>query len=80
MTDESGTENKLRSIFADVLDIDPSSINQDSSPETVDTWDSFAHMRLVMAVENEFGLSLTMEQILSIEDYRSLLDIVREAA
>lgn len=79
-TDERATNDRLRSVFAEVLEIEPSSIKPDSSPETLDTWDSFAHMRLVMAIENEFRMSLTMEQILAIEDFRSLRDVVIQVA
>jgi acyl carrier protein len=75
-TNRLGSSDKLHQLFADVLEIDPSSVTPESSPETIDEWDSFAHMRLVMAIENEFNLTMTMEQVLSIESFSDLRKIV----
>ena len=45
------TENDLRLILADILGIEPDSITNESSIETVKGWDSLTVMRLVLAVE-----------------------------
>jgi len=46
------------------LELPESSIPEDASFETMDEWDSLAHMRIVMAVEAEIGRPVTTDEIL----------------
>lgn len=65
-------EPALRAVFAEVFEIESSAVTDESSPESVDKWDSFGHMRLVMIVEERFGVALNMDQVLEIDCYGSL--------
>lgn len=38
-------------------------LNDDSSPETVENWDSIKHMKLVLALEEEFNTIFSDEEI-----------------
>jgi acyl carrier protein len=53
----STIDDRIRRILADVLDLDPSAIGDDASPETFDQWDSLRHMNLLVALEEEFGVT-----------------------
>lgn len=68
----SATDDALREVFSSVFEIDLDAVAPETSPENLDEWDSFGHMRLVMAVEKEFSLSLTMEQIAGIDSFATL--------
>jgi acyl carrier protein len=48
-----------------VLGMSPQDINEQSSPETVANWDSLKHMNLVLALEEEFGVTFTDDEIMS---------------
>jgi acyl carrier protein len=39
-------------------------------------WDSLGHMRLVVALEDEFAVELSPEQALAVDSYRAALEIV----
>ena len=73
-------EPALRAVFAEVFEIEPSAVTDDSSPETVDKWDSFGHMRLVMHVEEHLGVALNMDQVLEIDSYASLCRLLVSGA
>ena len=45
--------NRLYKTIAEVLGVPSDSINDDSSPETIPTWDSLNHLNIVMALEFE---------------------------
>ncbi len=45
----------------DVLEID--SIAESDSVETVASWDSVRHLRLIMALEEHFGVAFEAEEI-----------------
>ena len=70
-------ENKLKSVIATVLNIDESRINEDSSIDTIEEWDSLRHMNLVLAIEEEFGVSIPDEEAAEITSYK-LIKIVLE--
>jgi acyl carrier protein len=69
-------ETRLRQILSDILDIDPEKISDDFSRDDESGWDSMAHLRLVTAVEQAFGIKLTMKEIEEIRSYGDLRDRV----
>lgn len=56
--------DRLVDLFAEELDVDPSQLNDDSSPDSVASWDSLASMCLVAAIEAEFGVRLSAKEIM----------------
>ena len=68
--------DRVRGIIADVLEVSIASISPDSSPETVDTWDSVHHLNLVLALEQEFGLQFEPEEIDQMKDMQRILAIL----
>lgn len=55
--------DRVGTVFAAVFGIDADALTDDDSPSTLAAWDSVAHIRLVMALEAEFGLEFTPEEI-----------------
>ena len=55
--------DRVRRIAADVLEVPQQSIQPDSSPESVETWDSVHHLNLVLALEQEFRVQFEPEEI-----------------
>jgi acyl carrier protein len=53
----------LVQLFADVLEVDPAELNDDSSPDTIKQWDSLAAMKLVVAIEEKFDIKLSTREI-----------------
>ena len=54
---------RVRLIVSDVLDVDTGSISPDSAQGDIPEWDSLAQLRIVTALEQEFGVKPTMRQI-----------------
>lgn len=54
---------KLEKILARVLGIGENSITDDTSPETVENWDSFNALLLVSELEDEFNVKFTMDEV-----------------
>jgi acyl carrier protein len=53
-------------IVSDVLGEPLERLNGASSPDTVEKWDSLNHMSLVLALEEEFGVQFTDDQIMQL--------------
>ena len=56
--------DKLIAVFAEVLEVDASTLNDDSSPDNVEQWDSLAAMHLVAAIEDTFSTQLSTKEIM----------------
>jgi acyl carrier protein len=68
--------DRVRAIAADVLEVSAATVSADSSPETIDTWDSVHHLNLVLALEQEFNLQFEPEEIDQMKDIQHILDIL----
>jgi acyl carrier protein len=63
-------EPRIKRVMAQIFGIDPAQIDDESSPDTIEKWDSMSHMNLVIALESEFGVELNEEQISEMITYR----------
>jgi acyl carrier protein len=72
-------ENRVRAVVADVLGLDVSEVANDLDADTADNWDSLNHLRIITAVEQEFGITLSMEEIQEARSVARLQQIVLEA-
>jgi len=55
--------NQLKRIMSDILEVSLDNINEDSSPDNIEQWDSLSHIKLVMAIEAEFEVKLSPEDM-----------------
>src|ERR1035437_8445720 len=51
---------RVREIASDVLQAD---VTPESSPETIESWDSVQHLNLVLAIEEEYGFQFLPEEM-----------------
>jgi acyl carrier protein len=50
-------------IVADVLGLGPGEISPESGPHSIKKWDSINHLNVMLAIEGEFGVSFTPEEV-----------------
>jgi len=55
---------KLYKLIAKILDVPVSEINDESSPETLENWDSFNSLVIADELESEFNVSFSLEEII----------------
>ncbi len=67
---------RINKVLADILDLDDDQISDNLSPETAESWDSMNHLRLVTAIEQEFSISLSMNDIQSLQNVSMLRALV----
>ena len=58
--------DRIQAVFKDVLELDSGDLRDETSPKTLPEWDSIANVRLMAALEREFGVSLGLEDIMVI--------------
>ena len=57
----------LKSILAKVLGIAEEQINDQTSPDNVESWDSFNGLMLVSELESNFQVKFTMDEITAVK-------------
>lgn len=65
-------------IVAELFDLDPGAVDDALTPEDVELWDSMNHLRLVSAVEEEFQIKLSMQEIESIRSLGALRALIEQ--
>jgi acyl carrier protein len=68
--------DRVRGIAADVLEVPLTQVTPDSSPETLETWDSVHHLNLVLALEQEFNLQFEPEEIDQLDNVGEIVTVI----
>ena len=71
-------EGRLRTVVADVLGLDASAVGADTSPDTVEAWDSLQHLNLVLAIEEEFDFQVSDAEMTEMVSFPLITAIVNE--
>ena len=71
-------EKKLKNVFSVVFELDPNFINENSSPDNIDNWDSLKHMMLISALEEEFDIQFSDQEMLELLNYKLIKHILTE--
>ena len=59
----ASTFEQVRNVASDIFETPADKITAESSPETIENWDSMRHLNLVLAIEEKFGVQLEPEDI-----------------
>ena len=74
---ETNIQNRLQLVLRSVFP----SVSQDCpdewGPDEIEDWDSMAHLNLVMAVGEEFGVELDFNEIMGIGTVGDILKIIK---
>lgn len=67
---------RVQEIMVDVFDDDDLTVTRDTSADDVEDWDSLSHIRLMVAVEREFGVKFTNAEIEQLQKVGDLIDLI----
>jgi acyl carrier protein len=68
---------QVRTVAADIFQVAPEQINEASTPEQIEGWDSVQHLNLILALETQFNVEFEpeeIEQMKSIGNFASLVE------
>ncbi len=71
-------EDKIKDLMEDIFELDSSSITEELKAVDVPLWDSLKHLSFITALEDEFEVKLSMNEIQSIDGYSKILEIVKK--
>ena len=72
--------SRLKKIFKNILSIDDSDININTTKSNVANWDSLSHLQIIMAVESEFKISIDMNYVAEIDSIKDIIDVINKSS
>jgi len=66
-------EKRLSLIMLDIFDVKEHDITDESSMDNIDKWDSLGHLKLIMSIEKEFGVSIDATDIIELTSLKKII-------
>ena len=71
-------ENRIKKVMSAVFEIPNIEISEESTMDTIESWDSLKHMNLVIALEDEFQITIPDEEVGNLLSFSLIKLIVGE--
>lgn len=71
---------RLNPVFRDFFDDQSIEVFDETTADDIEDWDSFEHINLIVAVENEFGITIPMGKTITMKNVGEMVDIILELA
>ena len=68
--------DKLNRVFQDVFDNETLELEDNTTADDIEDWDSLTHIDLVVAVEKEFGIKFSMGEVRKLQNVGEMVDII----
>ena len=66
----------VQDIFRDILDDEEIVLEDSTTADDVEGWDSLTHIQLIVAIEKQFKIKFTSKEILSWRNVGEMLDSI----
>lgn len=70
--------DRLTEIFRDFFDDDDIVINDETTSDDIEDWDSLEHINLIVTIEQEFGMKFSMGEVTGMKNVGAMVDIIQE--
>ena len=74
----TNNELRLKQVLANVFDEESESINDESSMDTIENWNSLKHLNLILALEEEFAVSFDEDESIIIISYPLIKTVLKD--
>jgi acyl carrier protein len=72
--------DRVREVLAAALQMDESELADDVSQETCGQWTSLYHMMLLVALEDQFGVTFSMDEMTSMTSLPRIVAVLKDHA
>ena len=76
MSNLSDPESLAREILGEALNLPPGELGARSTQESIEGWNSLAHLNLVLRLEDVLGCQLTTDEIVSMQSLQDIVDLI----
>ena len=68
--------SKVQQAFSVSFEMDPKLVTIDTGPNDIPGWDSVGHLSLASNLEQVFGISLDVDELIEMENVREIVRII----
>lgn len=72
-------QQSLKTLLAKIMQVEQAQINDEASTANLENWDSLRHMKLIIALEEEYGLEFDEYQIETMTSFSGILMAMQQA-
>ena len=69
---------KIKLIMADIFSVATTDFSMDTTMDDVPVWDSLKHMELIGALEEEFTITFSADEIVSLTGLGKIVEVVQK--
>jgi acyl carrier protein len=69
---------KILQILSNVFEVEISTLDENSSIDNIENWDSIRHLNLILALEEEFKISIPDEEVGNLVNFKLIELIINE--
>ncbi len=69
-------QGDLQDVFRDIFDDDSIVIDGNTTANDVGEWDSFNHVRLIIAAEEKFNIGFSTAEVADLRNVGELMDLI----
>ena len=77
---EKSTKERILNVMSITFETPLEKLNENSSVDNIENWDSLKHMNLVIALEEEFEISIPDDEVGNIISYKLIELVVNECS
>ena len=75
---EDELEQKIKDSMKTVFEISAGEINEESSIDNMDLWDSMGHIKLILSIEKDFGMQFNVDEVVEMTNYKRIREIIQD--
>lgn len=76
MSDTNNVLSKVQEAFKVAFDVDPKEVTMETSANDIPLWDSVGHLSLASSLEEVFGITLDVDELMEMESVREIVRII----
>ena len=76
MSDQDYILSNVQAAFKAAFDINPESVTMETTASDISAWDSVGHLSLAGNLEETFGVSLDVDDLMEMENVREIVRII----
>ena len=70
-------KDKILTVISIIMEANINNLDEDTSSKNVENWDSLRHMNLIVAIEEEFKIELTDDEIVGMNSYKEIESVLK---
>lgn len=71
-------KERLENVFRQVFDDDEIVINENTTADDIEEWDSLTHIQLIVEIENEFSIKFSMVETMKLKNVGELISLIEK--